>query len=212
MKTIVSYGIIFGLLMTLGCSKDDIDDNDSIDDTYYVRAKVGEYQKTLNAFPIISHSSDGYISVYGYKEEIGISLRIPDTIGAYAFQEGNFTGKLTFGDPWDFFDANGDGPPVDYSVISGNVTITHTLTAQGSYWELDNGELIISPDAEFEEASAQILGSTTDEPSHSGSTAWKGFYFDWKSSTSAYVDYIAYGFYKVTNSYNNDYFYIGNLL
>ena len=136
MKTIVSYGIIFGLLMTLGCSKDDIDDNDSIDDTYYVRAKVGEYQKTLNAFPIISHSSDGYISVYGYKEEIGISLRIPDTIGAYAFQEGNFTGKLTFGDPWDFFDANGDGPPVDYSVISGNVTITHTddLFVAGTFY------------------------------------------------------------------------------
>ena len=76
---------------------------------------------------------------------------------------------------------------------------------QGAYW---NGAYGYSTISEWEEAEAAITGSTTNEPSYNGSTAWKGFCFGWASAPYQYTDFIAYGFYRVTNSYNNDYFYI----
>lgn len=128
MKTIISYGIIFGLLTILGCSKDDIDENNNTDDTYYVRAKVGEYLKTLNAFPITSNINNEYVTLRGYKDEVGITLRVPDSIGTYDFESNNFTGKLTFGPliSWCDWNNNCDDPSVDYNVFQGSVTITST--------------------------------------------------------------------------------------
>jgi len=117
--------------------------------------------------------------------------------------------------------AQGDDPPVpNYLFIFGQVDvssgtiITHILTAQGTYWEYDSGELPISTDPELEEAYAVITGSTTTEPSYSGSGAWKGFYFPWLPDPYEYIDDIAYGFYKLTYVYNTEempgssYFYI----
>lgn len=111
--------------------------------------------------------------------------------------------------------AQGDDPTVPNFLflfgqvdVSSQTTITHTLTAQGTYWEYDDGELPISTDSELEEANAVITGSTTPEPSYTGSGVWKGFIFPWIIAPYEYTDDIAYGFYKVTNSYNNDYFYI----
>jgi len=93
--------------------------------------------------------------------------------------------------------------------VPSNVTITHTLTAQGTYWEYDGEEYIISSNTEWEEAYASITGSTTTNPSYSCTgDDWPGFYFTWRPPTCLDLDYIAYGFYKVSNSHNNDYFYI----
>jgi hypothetical protein len=89
--------------------------------------------------------------------------------------------------------------------VSSQTTITHTLTVQSAYW---NGAHNYSTAYEWREACATITGSTTNEPSLSCDTDWKGFYFAWGSSTCIPIDNIAYGLYKVTNSYNNDYFYI----
>jgi hypothetical protein len=52
--------------------------------------------------------------------------------------------------------------------VSSQTTITHTLTAQGTYWELDleNEEFPISTDGDLEEADAIITGSTTSEPTY----------------------------------------------
>lgn len=113
--------------------------------------------------------------------------------------------------------AQGEDPPVlNFLFLFGQIdvqpgfNIAHILTAQGTYWELDleNEEFPISMDGDLEEAVAIINGSTTPEPSYYGSTAWKGFYFPWQPNPYQYTDDIAYGIYKVTNSYNNDYFYI----
>lgn len=61
--------------------------------------------------------------------------------------------------------------------VSSQTTITHTLTVQGAYWDGVYGYSTIS---EWEEAEAAITGSTTNEPSYNGSTAWKGFCFGWE--------------------------------
>ncbi len=92
--------------------------------------------------------------------------------------------------------------------VQSTTTITHTLTAIGAYWELDNGDLPISDNSDLAEASAIITGSTTTEPSFLDPGEWYGFLFPWTPNPYQYTDEIAYGFYKVTNSYNNDYFYI----
>lgn len=89
--------------------------------------------------------------------------------------------------------------------VSSQTTITHTLTVQGAYWD---GVYEYSTNSEWEVAEVAIPGSTTEEPSYEGSTAWKGYYFGWGTAPYQYTDFIAYSLYKVTNSYNNDYFYI----
>jgi hypothetical protein len=91
-----------------------------------------------------------------------------------------------------------------------NTTITHTMTAIDTYWELDNmnQEFPISYNSDWEVGTATMTGSTTSTPSTSGTNPWKGFYFPWLTGAYIYTDNIAYGFYKVTNSYNNYYFYI----
>lgn len=94
--------------------------------------------------------------------------------------------------------------------VPGEIGIIHTLTALGTYWELDavNEEFPISMDGDLEEAYANISGSTTPEPSYKGSTAWKGFIFPWSSGGPyIYTDDIAYGIYKVTGFYDY-YFYL----
>ena len=92
--------------------------------------------------------------------------------------------------------------------VQSSTTITHTLTAIGAYWELDEGGFPISNNSDLEEASAIITGSTTTEPSFLDPGEWYGFLFPWTPNPYQYTDEIAYGFYKVTNSYSNDYFYI----
>lgn len=94
--------------------------------------------------------------------------------------------------------------------VSSETTITHTLTANATIWELyaENEEFPISYETDWEEAYAIITGSTTSNPSYSGDTAWKGFAFGWAELPYENTDSIAHGIYKATNSYNSDYFYI----
>lgn len=94
--------------------------------------------------------------------------------------------------------------------VSSQTTISYTLTAQVTYWEIDiqNQYFPISSEADWEEASVGITGSTTENPSYTGNTAWKGFVFGWETQPYEHTDDIAKGIYKVTNSYNSDYFYI----
>jgi hypothetical protein len=93
--------------------------------------------------------------------------------------------------------------------VPSQVVITHTLTALGSYWEFETDEWPLSENTEWEIAAVSITGSTSSIPSTSGSTAWKGFVFPWRHGGHyEYTDSIAYGIYKVTNSYNNYYFYL----
>lgn len=92
--------------------------------------------------------------------------------------------------------------------VQSATTITHTLTALGTYWEYDEGELPISTDSGLREAFAIISGSTAPNPSFLDSNAWKGFVFKWELHPYLYTDNIAYGFYQITNSYSTIYFYI----
>jgi hypothetical protein len=92
--------------------------------------------------------------------------------------------------------------------VPSQTTITHTLTTPASYWEWGSSYYPLSNDSKLSEASVLITGSTTSEPSESDPGAWKGFLFPWTPIPYHNSDSIAYGFYKVTNSYNNDYFYI----
>lgn len=92
--------------------------------------------------------------------------------------------------------------------VDSTTNITHTLTVVGSYWELDNNDYLLSDDSELEIATASITGSTSSVPTIPDDDYWKGFVFPWVGSPYEYTDDIAYGFYKITNSYNNDYFYI----
>lgn len=149
MKTIINFSLVLSLLFMVSCSKEDTGLNNN-NETTYVRAKVGGDLKTLASFPIYYNSSNDYVSVYGYRDEVGISLIIIDAIGSYSFEEGNFTGKLILGDPYDFFDQKEDGPTVEYNVISGNVTVTSTddLLIKGTFYftgkEYDGQTQIVS--------------------------------------------------------------------
>jgi len=110
--------------------------------------------------------------------------------------------------------AEGDDPQVDNFLflfgqieIPDNTTITHSLTAIGTIWKWDdeNKYYPITELSELRSASVSITESTTSEPYDD---TWKGFIFDWEEAGYENTDSIAYGFYKVTNSYNNIYFYI----
>jgi hypothetical protein len=95
------------------------------------------------------------------------------------------------------------------SDVPSNTSITHTLTSIGSaIWELDNDEFPISDNSELNQSFAVMTGSTTPAPTFTDPGAWRGFIFPWISAPYTYTDNIGYGFYKITNSYNNFYFYL----
>jgi len=152
MKTIIRYGIILILFITLGCSKDDIEKDDNFDANNYVRAKVGEQFKTFSVLNFGPPSNDGDFSLWGYKDKVGIRLRFPDSIGIYSFEEENIEGTLSFGNPWSFFD---EVPIKNWLAVNGEVTVTSTddffikgtfyFTAEnyiGSIWYVSEGEFI----------------------------------------------------------------------
>jgi hypothetical protein len=93
--------------------------------------------------------------------------------------------------------------------VPSNTTITHTLTSIGSViWELDDNDFPISDNSDLNQSFAVMTGSTTPAPTFTDPGAWRGFIFPWISAPYTYTDNIGYGFYKVTNSYNNFYFYL----
>jgi Family of unknown function (DUF6252) len=120
------YVIVFFLVASFGCSKDSIDDDKKFN-YGTMEAKIDGSLKVLPPLmPVLDVSNNGNISVYGLKDDIGITVRFPDAIGTYQFSNDEASATLSFGDPFDFFDANNDGPVIDYYAIEGSITLTET--------------------------------------------------------------------------------------
>ncbi|MCF7560979.1 hypothetical protein L3X39_10060 [Sabulilitoribacter multivorans] len=108
------------------CSKDGVEEP-ARNEYGVLEARIDGIQRILPAiYGAPFNGIDDIILIYGYNDdsEIGISMQVPPAIGTYNFSEDAYSATLTFGDPFDFFDQNNDGPTVDYFSVEGYVTIT----------------------------------------------------------------------------------------
>lgn len=119
-----SYMLVIVAVLFNSCSKDSIEDDDA--------SSYGTMQAKINGsliilkplMPVLEINNNGIVSVYGYKDEKGISISFPDTIGNYSFESADISAKFTVGDPFDIFDINNDGPVIDFYAMEGSVNIT----------------------------------------------------------------------------------------
>jgi Family of unknown function (DUF6252) len=118
------YVIVFFLVASFGCSKDSIDDDKKFNYGTMQAIIGGSFMALPPVMPVREVYNSDNISVYGYKDEVGITLMFPDSIGTYQFSSNEASATLTYGDPLDFFDVNNDGPVIDYRAIEGSITLT----------------------------------------------------------------------------------------
>lgn len=156
MKKTTIYIVFLAFLVLTGCSGDSVEDAEQMD-YGSIQARIDGTMRTLPGFYAAFYSEfDDLIVIYAYNGdlEIGISIRIPPEIGTYNFDEGNVYATLTFGDPFDFFDQNNDGPAIDHPAVAGYGTITelNEENVVGVFefnTELQNGGTHIVKEGEF---------------------------------------------------------------
>jgi hypothetical protein len=126
-KQVDTMILIFLILISCSsCSKEGLEEP-ALNEYGVLEARIDGIQRILPAFyAALFNEHDNKILIYGYNGdvEIGISMRVPPAIGTYNFSEDAYGATLTFGNPFDFFDKNNDGPTVDYYSVEGYVTIT----------------------------------------------------------------------------------------
>jgi len=90
------------------------------------------------------------------------------------------------------------------NVLSTDV-VDHTIEPIGTYWEIDdNDDWIISSDPLGESSTITTVGNSN----FSKLGTWDGWNFFWLNNTEPPNEDWGLGFYKVTNDYNSEYFYI----
>jgi hypothetical protein len=84
--------------------------------------------------------------------------------------------------------------------------VDHTVEAVGTYWELDESTWSISTDPLGETSTISTTGNSTFTPP-SELRLWPGWNFIWLETKTPNKTW-ATGFYKVTNDFNDSYFYL----
>ncbi len=134
MNIILKYGLLSCLIISISCSKDNL--NDDGNGNACLSAKVDGVNKIFNVITILSEN-DKVITIHGYNrdDKIGITLTVENATGLYTHGDATLSGKFTFGNSFDFFDQDNDGPAIDYGIISGRVEITalSSLEITGSF-------------------------------------------------------------------------------
>lgn len=87
------------------------------------------------------------------------------------------------------------------NVTSGQ-DITHTITAYGTYWEKNGTSWPISTASDISTSSYTTIGTTSSDKEE-----WDGFHIKWLRNLDNQAPF-GHAFYKVFNSYSNNYFYI----
>ena len=90
------------------------------------------------------------------------------------------------------------------NVLSTDV-VDHTIEPIGTYWELvDNVDWLVSSDTLGESSTIRTVGNSDFDRMGE----WPGWNFFWVSGVDSPDTHWGLGFYKVTNDYNSEYFYI----
>ncbi|SEQ05658.1 hypothetical protein SAMN05421824_1044 [Hyunsoonleella jejuensis] len=128
MKNVIVYAMIIVCVMLTSCSNDD--NNTEV----FSNFKYGRLEATINGeehisgplYPAPYDANNNSIVLYCYNGvvEIGITIRIPPELGSYDIGKDEASAVLTYGDPFDFFDQNDDGPTIDYFAVEGTVTVS----------------------------------------------------------------------------------------
>ncbi|GAA4963701.1 hypothetical protein [Algibacter aquimarinus] len=127
MKTRVLFiVIVMAIFGFTNCSDDEA--SNSIENNF--GDLQAEIDGVLRVFPVVSGAAynefNNQISIYTYNGDIEISLLIlfPPVTGTYDLSNNESHASVTFGDPFDIFDQNGDGPAITFPAVDGYVTIT----------------------------------------------------------------------------------------
>ena len=134
MKNILTYVGVSTYLMLASCSKSN-DQEEVFNNFKYGRLEAvvnGKEHVSGPLYPAPYNIDSERILLYCYNgiDELAITMRFPSELGSYNISRNESSAKLTYGDPFDFFDQNDDGPTIDYFAVEGFINITEITEAR----------------------------------------------------------------------------------